>query len=209
MPRGRPRKNAAPTGDGKTTTADDNEQKQPRVAKEPLTDEQMQALFLSHLEGYEVALAAKQAADASFKNHCKLMKAEGTKLSEVKLAIKLQSPEGDREMRERLERETRVARWMGAPIGTQFTLLDEDRTPIDDKVRDDGKRSGLRGEPCVAPPNLPGNLVTVYTEGWQEGQKVLMEKGIGQKPEDDLGDDPRPRFLKEKSGDAEAAKTVN
>ena len=203
MPRGRPRKNAAPTGDGKTTTAADNEQKQPRVAKEPLTDEQLQALFFKHKREYEIALAAKQKADAELKVVCKRIKAESTKLSDVKLAIALESPEGNNDLRERLEREMRVARWMGAPIGTQFSLLDEDRTPIDDKTRDEGKRAGLRGEPCTAPSTLPGNLVTVWTEGWQEGQKVLMEKGIAQKPDDDEGDDPRPRFLREKDSNAE------
>jgi hypothetical protein len=155
----------------------------PHVAKEPLSDEQRQAVFFGHKDIYEKALAKKKAADAFFKTQCKLIKSENTKLADIKLAIELEDPEGSTEMRERFERQLEVARWVGAEVGTQFQLF-EDRTPIDDKVRDDGKRAGLKGEKGTPPSNLPGNLMSVWAEGFAEGNAVLASKIKQQKTED-------------------------
>lgn len=146
----------------------------PKVAKEPLNEDQLQSLFFNHKKQYEKALAVKKKADADFKVVCKLLKAEGTKLSDVKLAIELEDPEASGEMRARLERELRVARWVGAPVGTQFSLLDEvDRTPIDERTFEDGKRAGLKGEPATPPKHTPGNLISHWMGGHHEGQTIL------------------------------------
>ena len=197
--RGRPpgvknkKRSAVPAAD-RDVAPDDNEKKakapkgptnKPQVAKEPLTDEQQQALFFRHKRDYEKALEAKKAADAALKNVAKLIKAEGTHLFEIKVAIKLEDPEGSADLRERIERELKVARWVGAPVGTQFSLLDEvDREPIDDRVREEGKRAGLRGEKCEPPRTLPGNLISVWTAAWSEGQEIMLGKIQQQKDED-------------------------
>ena len=134
---------------------------------------------------YEKLLAAKKLADANFKNGVKLAKAEGIPLKQIKEYIAYQTEEGRAQLKEDLERKQRVARWAGMPVGTQINFLDEiDRTPIDERVRDEGKRAGLKGEKCDAPRTLPGNLISVWTEGWQEGQAVLLGKIQQQKTED-------------------------
>ncbi len=197
--RGRPpgvknkKRSAVPAAD-RDVAPDDNEKKakapkgptnKPQVAKEPLTDEQQQALFFRHKRDYEKALEAKKAADAALKNAAKLIKAEGTHLSDIKVAIKLEDPEGSAELRERIERELKVARWVGAPVGTQFSLLDEiDRKPIDDRVFEDGKRSGLKGEKCEAPRTLPGPLIDKFISGWHAGQAILAARITQQREED-------------------------
>ena len=192
--RGRPKGSLnKPKGNGhdaepKIPTSDDRPAAEasngsPKVAKEPLSDEQRQAVFFGHKEVYEKALAKKKAMDAAFKVACKLIKSEGTKLVDVKLAIELEDPEGSTEMRDRFQRQLEVARWVGAEVGTQFQLF-EDRTPFEDKVRDDGKRAGLRGEPCSPPKTLPGNLMTVWADSWSDGQAVLASKHLKQKAED-------------------------
>lgn len=155
----------------------------PKVAKEPLSEEQRQAIFFGHKGTYEKALAKKKAMDAQFKVACKLIKSEGTKLADVKLAIELEDPEGSTEMRDRFQRQLEVARWVGAPVGTQFQLF-EDRTPLEDKVRDDGKRAGIKGEKCEPPRTLPGNLMEVWTAAWQSGQAILASKHLKQKADD-------------------------
>jgi hypothetical protein len=155
----------------------------PYVAKEPLSDEQRQAVFFGHKSLYEKELKKKKAADASFKVACKLIKSENTKLADIKLAIELEDPEGSTEMRERFERQLEVARWVGAPVGTQFSFF-EDRAPIEERVRADGKRDGLKGLKCEPPKSLPGNLMSVYADGWAEGQAVLASKITQQKTED-------------------------
>ena len=145
---------------------------QPKVA---LSEDQQRAIFFKHRSDYEKSVNAQKAAAADLKMVVKRIKSEGTRLADIKLAISLGDPQASTAMRERLERDLQIARWVGAPVGTQFSLLDDvDRQPIDDRVREEGKMAGLNGEKCEAPRTLPGNLVTVWVSGWSEGQEILM-----------------------------------
>lgn len=146
----------------------------------PLTDEQLQSLFFEHKRAYEKSLTAFKAAQADLKNTGKLIKAEGGSVAEVKIAIALESDGGNEKMQQRIERELRVAKWMGAPVGTQFSLLDEDRTPSIDKATDDGKRAGLKGENCTPPNHMGDQQQQAWIDGWHAGQKVLADR-IAQK----------------------------
>lgn len=166
---------------------------QPHVAKEPLNDEQLHALTAHHAKAYEKLLAAKKASDAALKNGCKLAKAEGVPLKQIKEYIDLQTEEGQAAFREDLARQHMVARWAGMPVGTQMNFFDEvDRTPSDEQAKSDGKRAGLRGEKCEAPRHLPGNLVSAWTEGWHSGQEVLAGKIKQQRQEDGEEFDKNP-----------------
>lgn len=193
--RGRP-KGSANKSKGDTVPAADRKvhadhNNMPQVAKEPLSEDQQQALFFNHKKAYEKELEAKKKADASFKVACKLIKAEGTKLSDVKLAIDLEDPEAGAEMRARIERELKVARWMNVPVGTQFSLLDEtDRTPIDEKTYNDGKKAGLSGEPAKPPNHTPPSLFNKWLDGHAAGQAALASK-FKQKNDDQRAEDAR------------------
>ena len=150
---------------------------QPKVAKEPLSDDQQHKLTALHAKAYEKALAKKKESDALFKNAVKLAKAEGIPLKQIKEYISYQTEDGKAQLREDLARKQKVAIWAGMPIGTQINFLDDiDRTPIDERMFDDGKRAGIKGEKCEVPRHVPGNLVSKWTEGWSAGQEVLMGK---------------------------------
>lgn len=174
-----------PTSAG-ATTADHN-----AIRPGELTDDQKQALFWQHLKTYEKALDAKKQADADLKNACKLIKSEGTKLSDIKLA--LMEPEAfEAHVRSEAESLIRVAKWLGSPVGTQFTFFDEpDRTSSDEKAFADGKRAGLAGEDCSPPfaKHLP--QAGRWLEGWHAGQEVVL-KGFKPTPEPDDFDDLEP-----------------
>lgn len=174
--RGRPKgsKNKkVPAAEGEVSS---DHNSKPNVAKEPLTDEQQQKLFFTHVELYKVKLEGFKAAQAALKNAGKLIKSEGTRLADVKEAIALESPEGEKALKEDIERKLRVARWMGASIGTQFSFLDEDRTPSVDKAEEDGKRAGMRGE-APNPPHHYGLLQQqAWLKGWHVGQKVNLDR---------------------------------
>ena len=162
---------------------------QPHVAKNPLTDEQELALTVNHTKAYEKALAAKKDADAKFKNVCKIAKAEGISVKQIKEFIDYQTEEGQQRLREDLARKQKVARWAGLPIGSQINFLEEiDRTPIDERTFHDGKNAGLKGEKADVPRHVPANLSSKWIEGWHEGQRILLgrikEKNQEQRDED-------------------------
>ena len=157
----------------------------PKIAKEPMTDEQEHAMLAHHVDSYEKALKAKKAADSELLRVTKLAKAEGVSAKSIKEYISYQTDEGQQKLREDIERKHKIARWAGVPVGTQLSFFEEtDREPIDDKVRADGKRAGLKGEAGGPPRHYPGNLAVIWEEGYREGQEIQLAK-FQQKPDDE------------------------
>lgn len=154
-----------------------------------LTDEERRALLFQHVKTYEQRLAAKKTADANLKNACKVAKAELGKdaLADIKDVIALKSPEGEALIRGEIERQLRVARYMNAAVGHQFTFA-EDMRPAIDRAYEEGKRAGLDGEPASPPhdPSVP--QYDSWMEGWHAGQAVLASNfrdkigGAGEAP---------------------------
>ncbi|TCU34070.1 hypothetical protein [Rhizobium azibense] len=139
-----------------------------------ISEDQARALHLSnHVPAYERALKAKKEADAAFKNVCKVIKSEGGNVDDIKLTIKLRTPEGEKEFKELLDRQRRVAEWSNLPIGSQGWLLDEDRRPITERAGKDGEKAGLEGKDC-APPHAAGTeAYDAWVNGWHAGQAML------------------------------------
>jgi len=139
-----------------------------------LTEDEQRALLFQHKGAYEKALADKKAADARLKNVCKIAKAELGKgaVADIKDAIALEQPEGEAAHRAEIERQLRIARWMGASVRTQFSFS-EDMTPSVDRAYEEGKRAGLKGDPASPPhdPSVP--QYGKWMEGWHAGQGVL------------------------------------
>lgn len=152
---------------------DDSKAEEKRKNSE-LTEDEKRALLFQHKGLYEKALAEKKAADAKLKNVCKLAKSELGKgaVDDIKDAIALDQPEGEAAHRAEIERKLRIARWMGASVGTQFSFA-EDMTPATDRAYEDGKRAGLKGEAARPPhdPSVP--QYGKWMEGWHAGQGVL------------------------------------
>lgn len=154
-------------------------------APSTMDDDDLQVLFFQHKNSYVAALAKKKKADADFKNACKLAKSElkssgmADAVDRIKLAILLETDEGDASLKERLENELRVARWMGTSVGTQFSLFDgPDRTPAVDRAFDDGKRAGLSGEPAKPPHSPDTEQYRRWMAGHSEGNTALATKGF-------------------------------
>lgn len=169
MPRGK--KDKVPSADG-----DVDQEHNGKPSKAPLTDEQLQSLTAHHTKAYVKALAEKKKTDAEFKNICKLAKAEGVSVADIKDTIALETEEGREELRAEIERKHRVARWAGLPVGAQPSFFEEDRTPSIDKARADGKRAGLKGESANPPRQMGHEQTEHWMVGWHEGQKVLAER---------------------------------
>lgn len=188
-PKGSKNKAKAPTADQGDVETDHNGNGAGHPAKEPLTDEQQQGLFEHHKGKYEKALASKKAADAALKNICKTAKGEGVSVADIKLAIDLEEDGGEERLREKIERQHRIARWLGLPVGSQPSFFDdEDRTPSVEKAEAEGKRAGMKGESCNPPGHLGMAQAQYWTAGWHAGQKVLADR-IGQKHDQERAED--------------------
>lgn len=150
------------------------EQKQDAAKANVLTEDQQRAIFFNHKTLYERDLAKKKEADAAFRNTCKLIKSEGTAISDIKDAITLDDREGEIAIRAQIERRLQVARWVGADFGHQFSLLPE--TPAVDRAFEEGKIAGLKGTPKKPPhdPSVP--QYKRWMEGYDQGQAVLAKK---------------------------------
>lgn len=144
----------------------------PKKTAEDLSDEQLQKLFFDHKHLYEARLAAKKKADADLKNACKLIKSEGTKIADIKMAIDLETDEGEARIKADLQSTLRVARWMGASIGQQFEMFDADRTPASERARGEGKRAGMKAEARKPPYDPSTEQYREWMAGYDEGQAV-------------------------------------
>lgn len=179
---GRRKKNEA-NGAGDTSGADN-----PRAVEgsnSELTDDQRQALFWQHKRFYEAALAAKKKANANLKNVAKAAKSElgDTAVADIKLAIELETEEGEANVKARMEAQARVMRWLGLPVGTQADMFPSgDLTPAVDKASADGKRAGLAGEPCACPHDSSVPQYKAWMDGWHDGQKILIETKLRPMP---------------------------
>jgi ribosome modulation factor len=146
-----------------------------------LTEDEKQALLLHvHTPAYEKALAALKKAQADFKNTSKLIKAEGGDPADCKLVIELREDAGIERLQRDMERRARVAAYVGAEIGTQFSLLDEvDRTPAVDKAFAAGKIAGMEGKDASPPHAVSTPQGQKWLQGWHDGQRInreLLEK---------------------------------
>ncbi len=140
------------------------------------SDDQLHALTKQHAEKRKDLLAAEKKTKADRMNFDKIIKSDlGDKgLANIKLMALLDTPEGEAEFKADKDREMMVARWMGVSIGTQASLFDDDRRPVDERAFDQGKRDGLSGKTFINPhaPGAPGH--DPYANGWRVGQDALF-----------------------------------
>lgn len=163
----------------------------PARTAETISDDQLYSLTEQHRQKYELVLEGKKKANKALIDLGKIIKADlGAKgLQDIKDLISLSTPEGEATMKAEMERQARVMRWMGVPIGTQGGLFaDADRTPITERAFNEGKRQGLAGESCSNPHHHTTEAHRSHETGYAEGQQTLATKGFS-KLEPDVASD--------------------
>lgn len=162
-------------------TKKDGASSAPKATIESLSDDQQYSLTEQHRQKVEKALATKKAAAAAYLNACKIAKAElgADGMDRINDLIALSTPEGEKRMKEQIERQITVMRWMNVPIGTQGSIFgEEDRTPITERAFNEGKRQGLAGESCVNPHHHTTEAHRRFNDGWAAGQETKATKGF-------------------------------
>jgi hypothetical protein len=163
----------------------------PKRTAETISDDQLYSLTEQHRQKYEIVLQAKKESNKKLIDLGKIIKADlGAKgLQDIKDLIALATPEGEASMKAEMERQARVMRWMGVPIGSQGALFgDADRTPIAERAFADGKRQGLAGESQSNPHHHTTEAGRQHDLGYAEGQTTLATKGFTKLEPDESSD---------------------
>jgi hypothetical protein len=156
----------------KTDTSGDADDKQPSNGhNSSLTDDERRALTLHHKRQYEAAEAVVERAKAERKAVADLAKSELGKgaVGDIKDMIVYADHDKARAM---LERTTRLAKWMGMPVGFQVDLF-ADRAPVEEKWAQEGFTAGLAGDTCQPPVTMPPSGAQIWISQWHRGQAIL------------------------------------
>ena len=172
-----------------------------------LTEDQRYSLAEQHRGTYVRLEAAKKKADKDLKDFGKIVKAdlgEGG-LKQIKAIIEGKTPEGEAEIKARIERDMQVLRWLGVPIGTQTDLFPKnDRAPLKDRAFAEGKRQGLAGETLHNPHHVTTEAHRFHNDGYAEGQSIL---GAGFKKADNTPKGSQPSLAEMNKQAQNAIKT--
>ena len=143
-----------------------------------LSDDETKALFFQHKRKYEKALEVKKAADAAFKNVCKLAKAELGEgaADDIKTSLSLGTPEGQAALKAEMESKYRVARWMGMPLGATQDLFSTDRRTGEEIAEELGFEHGSAGESRKLPDRYAASSPEgkAYFKGYDRGQEAIF-----------------------------------
>lgn len=167
--------------------------KEPKAAKvvagSNSADPEMRALFLADKERYAKASERQKKATADVRNIAKQIKADGFTLRQVKLAIQLDTPEGEADFKSLIANDLLAAQYVGAAIGSQLQLfLEPDRTPAVDSAYADGQKASMEGKSAKPPYDPSTPQAMRWLEGFNDDTARRVKSGI--KP---LAEDAPPR----------------
>ncbi len=149
------------------------------VAGSNTVDPDKRALFLKDKSEYAKAKERLGKAQAAVRLIGKTIKSDGFSMRQIKLAIQLESPEGEADFRALVANDLLAAQYAGAPIGSQLSLfLEPDRTPAVDMAADEGQRDAMENK--VAKPGYDPSTPQhrTYMEAYHAEQARQVKSGI-------------------------------
>lgn len=155
----------------------------PRPTQEQITEDQLKVLFFQYKRKLKPLLVAEANAKDAVRKLYEQAKKEGVTKKELELAIKLESDEGEEKIGAEVSRTLRIARWMGATLGTQLEMFEQSSA---EKDFEDGKRAALDDQIRKPPAHLSQAAEQRWLAGYAEGvTQVNKTRESGFKP---LGD---------------------
>ncbi len=161
------------------------------VAGSNASDPKQRELARHHRDKYIVLKEAQNKANRALQGFGKIVKVDGLKLSQIKLMVALQTPEGEAAFRASVVDDLMAAQWQGAAIGSQLQLFQEpDRTPSGDIAYDEGIQDSMDSK--VANPKYDPSVPQYqrYFDGYNAETERRVKEGI--KPLAVVGDDVTP-----------------
>lgn len=144
-----------------------------------MTSDERAALHFSHVRKFQAAKGDVDDARKELNRIKKLIQKEGGSVKQCEITILLQTEDGEKAFRARIESELQVAEWNG--VGVQLGLFGEvDRTPAADRHFADGKRAGLKAERRTPPNQVPQIHHNDWLSGYDVGQEANQQAFIKQ-----------------------------
>lgn len=143
-------------------------------------DPDKRALFLADKDNYAKAKERLNKAQQAVRALGKVIKADGFTMRQIKLAIQLETPEGEADFKALIANDLLAAQYAGAPIGSQLSLfIEPDRTPAVDMAADEGQRDSLEGKPAKPgyAPSTPQHQS--YMDAYHAETERRVKDGIG------------------------------
>lgn len=145
------------------TTQSKKSSAKPKPTVEQLNDDERRRLLFAHKRKLKPLLESEKEAKAAVIAAFEAAKSQGIPKKELKLAISLETPDGEEALRLDLERSVRIARWTGA--GVQLDMFGVPKMKPAEKYFEDGKRARLDDQ-ARKPPS---HLSTTDHKHWFEG----------------------------------------
>lgn len=200
---GRKKRNGNGNGEADGHADDGVEQRPEARTIEELSDEDRQALFFDHLRKARPLFEAKKEAARDLKQAKELAEGEGVSWKDIEAAIKADTEEGRAKLIADVQRQQRLAQWLGLPVGASPDLFDDAANGDQAKrAAAEGKRAGMNGDPCKPPAQYaPGSeAYNAWCSGHADGNAALARRTI--KPKVDpaiaaaaIGGDTKPTYV--------------
>lgn len=169
----------------------------------PATNEVSQDLFL-HYVGQQEQLEAE--IKVLRKKKAKLrrdMRINGIRLTDMDLSLKMRAVEDDDVILESMRAIKKYSAFLGLPIGTQLSLLDDvpsdltDSDDLDQRAYDFGRRAGALGEfEDDNPYDLGSSQGQKWLKGYRDAQKAIaMQMAPKDEPEEQEEPEDEPEEL--------------
>jgi hypothetical protein len=142
-------------------------------------DPDKRALFLSDKEAFAKASERLKKAQSAVRTLGKTIKADGFSMRQVKLAIQLETPEGEADFKSSVANDLLAAQYVGASIGSQLAMfMEPDRTPAVERAYEEGQKASMtNGQP--KPPYDPSTpQAAQWLKGFHDDTERRTRAGI-------------------------------
>ncbi len=142
-------------------------------------DPEKRALFLSNKDAYSKASEKLKKAQAAVRSLGKIIKSDGFSIKQIKLAIQLETPEGEAEFKASVANGLLAAQYVGAAIGSQLSMfMEPDLTPAVDIAADEGQKDALEHKPARPKYDPSTPQYASYMAAYAETQGSQLKSGI-------------------------------
>ena len=145
-----------------------------------LIDPESRKLFLVHFNAYVAADEKVRRAQNAKRTLEKTIKSDGFKISQIKDAVLLSTPEGEAQFKQEMANRLLAAQYVGADIGEQLSLfMDEPRVPATDRAAKEGQADAAQNK-AMRPKYDPSTpQYKAYADAYHEEQGRQVKAGIG------------------------------
>lgn len=182
-----------------------------------LVDPKIRAVFLANKETYARIMKRMGQVQKDLRQFGKVVKQDGFTMRQIKLAVQLETPEGEAVFKAAVAGDLLAAAYTGADIGDQLPLfLDEVRKPAVDHAYSEGEKDAMTDK-AARPSYHPSTpQYKSYLDGYHsvtaKNNESRIKNGIkplDPKPAKSVSTKPMPKTAKQKEAEKAAKATAD